>query len=87
MRDTSFSFLFHSILLRSLLIPHFSETISLFFRLPGRAVPEQLTRWGHEARRGHRALSAMQGEWTGLCNGTLWKDTNRNTPTGIAMPQ
>ena len=56
MRDTSFSFLFHSILLCSLLFPHFSETVSLFFRLPGQAVPKQLTRWGHEARRSHRAL-------------------------------
>ena len=87
MRDTSFSFLFHSILLRSLLFPHFSETVSLFFRLSGRAVPKQLTRWGHEARRSHRALSAMHGQWTGLCDGTLWKDANRNTPTGIATPQ
>ena len=50
-------------------------------------VPKQLTRWGHEARRSHRALSAMHGQWTGLCDGTLWKDANRNTPTGIATPQ
>ena len=50
-------------------------------------MPKQLTRWGHEVRRGHRALSAMHGEYTGLCIGTLWKDANRNTLTGIAMPQ